>query len=62
VEWPQYSHLFTAEQLRELGPRGSMADNGVTDVEVTPALRVFKQAQTLLDSDRISPGAMMGFR
>ncbi|MFI6043884.1 Lrp/AsnC family transcriptional regulator [Nocardia sp. NPDC051321] len=29
--------------------------NGITDLEVTPALRVLKQAQTLLDSDRVSP-------
>ncbi|MFI9510244.1 Lrp/AsnC family transcriptional regulator [Nocardia sp. NPDC052566] len=28
--------------------------DGITDLDVTPALRVFKQAQTLLDSDRIA--------
>ncbi|QLY29615.1 Lrp/AsnC family transcriptional regulator [Nocardia huaxiensis] len=27
---------------------------GITDLEVTPALRVFKQAQTMLDADRIA--------
>lgn len=29
---------------------------GITDLEVTPSLRVLKQAQTLLDSDRVAPG------
>lgn len=43
------SHLY-----RYLTERlGALA--GITDVEVTPALRVFKQAQTLLDADRITP-------
>ncbi|MFQ6331430.1 Lrp/AsnC family transcriptional regulator [Nocardia sp. CWNU-33] len=42
------AHLYRYVTQR-LGPL-----DGITDVEVTPALRVFKQAQTLLDSDRIS--------
>ncbi|MFE9576138.1 Lrp/AsnC family transcriptional regulator [Nocardia sp. NPDC006044] len=29
--------------------------DGITDFEVTPSLRVLKQAQTLLDSDRVAP-------
>lgn len=35
---------------------------GITDVEVTPALRVFKQAQALMSADRIAPVAMPGGR
>lgn len=43
----------TAHLYRYVTQRLGALD-GITDVEVTPALRVFKQAQTLLDSDRIS--------
>ena len=28
--------------------------DGITDVEITPALRIFKQAQTLLHTDRVT--------
>ncbi|MFX0580972.1 Lrp/AsnC family transcriptional regulator [Nocardia nepalensis] len=43
----------TAHLYRYVTQRLGALD-GITDVEVTPALRVFKQAQTLLDTDRIS--------
>lgn len=39
-------HRYVTERL------GALA--GITDLEVTPALRVLKQAQTLLDSDRVA--------
>lgn len=35
---------------------------GITDVEVTPALRVFKQAQALMSADRITPVPSPGGR
>ncbi|MBF6173994.1 Lrp/AsnC family transcriptional regulator [Nocardia blacklockiae] len=42
------AHLyrFVTEQLGRL--------DGITDVEITPALRVFKQAQALLHTDRVT--------
>ncbi|MFI7665466.1 Lrp/AsnC family transcriptional regulator [Nocardia sp. NPDC049526] len=43
----------TAHLYRYVTQRLGALD-GIADVEVTPALRVYKQAQTLLDSDRIS--------
>ncbi len=45
----------TAHLYRYLTERLGGLD-GITDVEVTSALRVFKQAQTLVGGDRISPG------
>ena len=36
--------------------------DGITDVEVTPALRVFKQAQALMSADRLTPVAVPGGR
>ncbi|MEA3532953.1 Lrp/AsnC family transcriptional regulator [Nocardia implantans] len=43
----------TADLYRYVTERlGALA--GITDVEVTPSLRVLKQAQTLLDTDRIA--------
>ncbi|MEV6768415.1 AsnC family transcriptional regulator [Nocardia sp. NPDC051030] len=34
-EWPRYSHLFTAEQLRELGPRPAMWEPRGPEAPVT---------------------------
>ncbi|MEV6253392.1 Lrp/AsnC family transcriptional regulator [Nocardia sp. NPDC051911] len=43
----------TADLYRYVTERLGALD-GITDVEVTPSLRVLKQAQTLLDTDRIA--------
>ncbi len=42
------AHLYRYV-TEKLGPLG-----GITDIEVTPALRVFKQAQALINTDRVT--------
>ena len=45
-------------RLGVVAARGHRMPAGITDVEVTPALRVFKQAQALMSADRLTPVAV----